>query len=199
MANITPAALLAVKQGNLENFIAATTPGGIEAQEKSGQLKFAASQTLPKECPREQLENLGFVFGEDADDLFVNCVSPEGWSIRATDHSMHSELLDPQGRVRGSIFYKAAFYDRRAHMSLKTRYTAGCSPEDGYRTEISFAEREAGKWAGTVIDSANGEIVWKTEWEIHPDYQRQNALSSLAVEWMRENYPEYKDPLAYWD
>ena len=43
---------------------------------------------------------------------------PQGWTRRATDHDMHSEILDEAGKIRISVFYKAAFYDRRAHAEL---------------------------------------------------------------------------------
>jgi hypothetical protein len=80
------------------------------------------SQELPKECPRDALEALGFVFGEDADDIFVTVKFPDGWDKKATDHSMWSDLLDDKGRRRGNIFYKAAFYDRSAHMRMIPRF-----------------------------------------------------------------------------
>ena len=118
---MTPAALLALMGGDEENFLAASTPGGIERQEKEGQESFVASETLPKDmqgCSREKLEKIGFVFGDDIDDLFVSVVMPEGWKKEPTDHSMWSKLVDEKGRERASIFYKAAFYDRSAHMSF---------------------------------------------------------------------------------
>lgn len=121
---ITPAALVALVSGlenekdGLENFRAAVTPGGIERQEAEGQRIFVASEVLPIDCPQSELEALGFKFGEPVDDLFVAVQFPDGWKKKATDHSMWSELIDPEGKVRASIFYKAAFYDRKAHMSL---------------------------------------------------------------------------------
>lgn len=115
---ITPAALSALADGDIENFRIAATPGGIEAQEKAGQAITNAQETLPKECPRAELEKLGFVFGEDYDELFVNVKFPEGWKKQATDHPMWSDLVDPSGKKRAAIFYKAAFYDRRADMHM---------------------------------------------------------------------------------
>lgn len=116
---ITPAALRAIADGNLDNFIAASTPGGIEAQEKAGQSDLVHSSQLPKDgCDRAQLETLGFTFGDDVDDLFVNVKFPPGWKLNPTDHSMWSELIDENGTVRGSVFYKAAFYDRRAFIRM---------------------------------------------------------------------------------
>ena len=114
----TPAAMSALARGDINNFMVAATPGGIEAQEAEGQKCFVSDETLPIECPREELEALGFQFGDKVDSLFVACRFPNGWSKRPTDHSMWSELIDPEGTVRGSIFYKAAFYDRRAFMRL---------------------------------------------------------------------------------
>jgi hypothetical protein len=63
---------------------------------------------------------LGFTFGDpDPDDpLFMPATLPGGWKRQATGHSMGSVIVDTLGRERVSIFYKAAFYDRSAHMSL---------------------------------------------------------------------------------
>jgi hypothetical protein len=115
---MSAAALGALAAGDIENFYVAGTPGGIEAQEKAGQVAFETSETLPKDCPKEALEKLGFVFGEEADDIFVKVKFPDGWKKRATGHSMWTDLLDETGKKRGSIFYKAAFYDRKADMTL---------------------------------------------------------------------------------
>lgn len=91
---LTPAAVSAAARGDLENFMVAATQGGIEHQEAMGQAALVGTRdVLPKECPREQLEKLGFVFGKDSDDLFVNVTIPAGWNKKATDHSMWSHLL----------------------------------------------------------------------------------------------------------
>lgn len=111
-----------MKSTSAENFLAASVPGGIEAQEAEGQSKFVMSDCLPKEMlrgtTREKLENLGIKFGADVDDIFVSCTLPKGWSKKATDHSMWSKLIDDKGKVIASIFYKAAFYDRSAHICI---------------------------------------------------------------------------------
>lgn len=116
--SINIAALTALLRGETENFITAATPGGILAQEAQGQRDFVASETLPIDCPRAELEALGFVFGEPVDDLFVVVQFPTGWQKVATEHSMWSDLFDGEGKLRASIFYKAAFYDRRAFMRM---------------------------------------------------------------------------------
>lgn len=120
---MTPAALSAALAGNIDNFIAASTPGGIKAQEKAGQIEQSFADTLPikgTSTPeqRAKFEALGFVFGDSADDLFVKATFPKGWKKKVTDHDMWTEIVDERGTKRGGIFYKAAFYDRSAHVYL---------------------------------------------------------------------------------
>ena len=98
-------------------------PGAIEAQERKGQRELVAAQNmLPTDVRgREKLEKLGVVFGEphEDDELFCEAKLPEGWKIVATDHQMWSELLDEEDKKVAGIFYKAAFYDRRASISYQ--------------------------------------------------------------------------------
>lgn len=196
---ISPAELGAAVKGDLKNFIVASTPGGIEKQEAQGQVDFVADKTLPVECidcSRDQLEKMGILFGEVVDDLFISCKLPEGWSKRPTEHSMWSDLLDGKGHTRAHIFYKAAFYDRKAHITLERRYKASYEPEDRYQTEITYQEREAGFWFGVVTDGE--EIIYKTEGIKKAGYEGINRLCNTAKSWLDKHYPNHEDPLAYW-
>ena len=99
-------------------------PGGIEAQERRGQHELVNSTNLPTDCsPEDQakLEAAGVVFGAVVpdDDIFREATLPQGWQLKATEHSMWSELVDQEGAVRASVFYKAAFYDRSAFMRVR--------------------------------------------------------------------------------
>jgi hypothetical protein len=97
-------------------------PRAIEAQEARGQQELVESEQLPvriNEGGREKLEALGVVFMPCVgDDIFRSVKLPKGWKKVLTDHSMWSNLVDDKGVVRAQIFYKAAFYDRSAHMSV---------------------------------------------------------------------------------
>jgi hypothetical protein len=185
----TPAALAALMNGDMENFLVASTHGGIEAQEAAGQQSFVAGETLPKECPREDLEALGFVFGTDDDDLFINVIMPQGWHKKATDHPMHSDLIDDKGRIRGGIFYKAAFYDRSAHMSLSRRF----SVQKNYDIEqIQYQVKDCGKVAfeTEIIDCVRGtDEYWDTG----------DKLEAESRQWLSANYPEWESASDYWD
>lgn len=103
-------------------------PSAIENQEKQGQKELVESSQLPRKVnpyatgptAKEAYEKMGIkVLDESKDDLFYNVVLPSGWSIQCGDHSMWSALLDDKGVERASIFYKAAFYDRKAFINLK--------------------------------------------------------------------------------
>ncbi len=119
---MTPAAVMAFAKGDLKNFVAASTPGGIEAQEAAGATKLRNGNWLPKQrVGIEDLEliELGFELGGDIDDLFISYKLPEGWTKRG-DSDYWTTLVDEKGTPRFGIFYKAAFYDRRARMSRVT-------------------------------------------------------------------------------
>lgn len=95
----------------------------VESMEAQGQRELVASTVLPFPGFRASdadFEALGFTFGDKVpgDDLFREATIPDGWTRKGTEHSMHSEILDERGISRVGIFYKAAFYDRRADMHI---------------------------------------------------------------------------------
>lgn len=94
-------------------------------QEADGQREIVNSDVIPTElmgCTEDDLTALGFVLGEpvNGDPMFRQATLPAGWKREGSDHAMWSYLLDGDGFQRCSIFYKAAFYDRSAHLSLST-------------------------------------------------------------------------------
>ena len=194
---MTPAALSAAAMGDVDNFLAAATPGGIERQEAAGQASFVAQETLPIECPKTELETLGFVFGEPKDDLFVAVTFPDGWTKKATDHSMWSDLLDPKGRKRGAMFYKAAFYDRNAHMGrLATRYSVSAEYLDA---DLKPTHGEPAKYRAVVVDNATGDAILRTDTCDGRAYSVHTQLCVWAKQWLDEQFPQHCNPLAYWD
>lgn len=117
----------------------------IGTQEAEGQALFVGSDTLPVDhqeleqldeigMTQEILESLGFEFlGPVEDDPLFHWVNfPSGWTKEPSDHSMWSYLIDPKGRKVASIFYKAAFYDRRSFMRLDKYSDIACPVGRGY-------------------------------------------------------------------
>ena len=96
----------------------------ITEMESAGQRELVHSDRLPTEAnPSDaDFEAVGFTFGavDPGDDLFRPATLPGGWKREGSDHAMWSYILDRHGRRRVSVFYKAAFYDRRAFMRLDT-------------------------------------------------------------------------------
>ena len=100
-------------------------------QESAGQRQLVNSDRLPTDGSEDpEFLALGFTFGpvDARDPLFRPATLPPGWKREAADHAMHSHLVDELGRKRVAIFYKAAFYDRRADMRLvgHAAYLRGC-------------------------------------------------------------------------
>ncbi len=197
---VNRAALAALARGDLENAIVASTPGGIVAQEAAGQRSFVADTTLPIEClrcTREQLEGMGIVFGEPVDSLFVEAQLPEGWKKVATERSMWSDLVDDRGRKRAAIFYKAAFYDRCAHISLERRFHVRSEPVCGWGSN----EFDRATTPFVVVVRDGGEIVWKSGlFDDHSiDWEVEKRCLVEGKDWLDERYPDSQNPLAHWD
>lgn len=184
----------------LVNLLAAVMPGGIEQQEKQGQRdltrvasKLPIEGTTDRPETRARWESVGFKFGAAADNLFVYCTFPPGWSIKPTDHAMWSDILDDKGRRRGGVFYKAAFYDRKANADGPfVRYEG--AGEGGY----GFEPRRCG-----VLDNATGKMIHVVvTFPSREEYYRgdNSEKAKVAVnKWLAEHYPNHSDPTAYWD
>jgi hypothetical protein len=185
-----------IRPETLVEAMAISRPGGIEAQEAAGQSEFCATDVLPKECPRKELESFGVKFGADHDDLFVNVTLPAGWKKKATDHSMYSDLLDDQGRKRASIFYKAAFYDRRADMHLVRRYKY----EQFESCDANGAPTEYGRHTHFACVAKDDDAVLQSfGLRGKDDYNTGGQLRAAARAWLTERFPKWEDATAYWD
>lgn len=177
-------------------------PGGIEAQESAGQVMTNLQQTLPIDlngtCTRADLESLGFVFGEPQDELFVYCQFPAGWRKQASEASRHSYLLDDKGRKRGSIFYKAAFYDRRADMALLRRYAVTLFNACDERGNAVDESQSPATHAHTLITD-DGAPLHEIGIRARRDWDTAHAHEKDGQAWLEEHFPDWRNPLAYWE
>lgn len=191
------ASLAALLNGDVPNALIAATPGGIERQEAEGQAnlcktadRLPASINSPRGMHYTQVSTeLGIVFGKIVDEIFIEATLPEGWKIEPTDHSMWSHLLDAQGRKRASIFYKAAFYDRNAHISYECRYY------------FTYAEKEVDGVTMRmyqVVDGADSKVLWVSDTAGVKDYDKQDQNRYAARRWLDEQFPNHNNPFAYW-
>jgi len=183
-----------------------STGRAIENQEERGQRELANSDTLPSEGSNNPAwAKMGVKFGEEVegDPLFRYVELPPGWTKRGSDHAMHSDLLDDKGRKRAGIFYKAAFYDRKAHIHLSRRFEATYEPEGGWDNRDY---EKPGRFFAVVKDG-DKEIYRSAEVfedKPHPENPKWKDSGSefarkAADVWLKERYPEAEDPSAYWD
>lgn len=132
----------------------------ITDMESDGQRQLVHSDQMPADAPWEDLEALGFVKGAPVrgDDLFVTCTLPDGWSREGTGHAMWSNVLDERGVTRVNVFYKAAFYDRRASASVAR---PGCA-------------------ASTEAIYGDGPAALPAQWDVFTEEERQDFRSGLS-------------------
>lgn len=166
----------------------------IRAQESQGQRELLAASVLPTQMHggRAGFERLGFVFGEevDGDPLFIHATLPAGWTKEGSEHAMHSIIRDAQGRERVGVFYKAAFYDRKADMSLVKRYRAEAVYEQKtWRVHATVTDRGTVIWTGKIETAANARAMYETG----------DRLEAEAIAWLDEHRPKHADPVASWD
>ncbi len=196
---MTPAALAALVKGDLDNFLTASLPGGIEAQEAAGQRALCgAAGRLPTRGTeaselRAQWEAVGFVFGgtlPGKEAIFTACTFPVGWALKPTGHSMWSDVVDDKGRKRAQVFYKAAFYDLSAH-------TFGLEP----RYEVSGEyDQKTGDMVGyTVRDRGSDESLHVVALPLGTSYNGREQFRTAAEAWLVAAFPDHKNPLAYWN
>jgi hypothetical protein len=156
---------------------------------------------LPKEMDpgRSEWEALGFVFEEIPDDeLMYRAKLPKGWKMVSTDHPMATDIIDEQGRKRGSMFYKASLYDRKASMYLCRRYKVSSDYKvDGYdATYIVYFGNEQERLfvAGEITYSYQSPMEEQAK-----AVEQIDKLKAVAAAWGKEHYPDYENIYAYWD
>ena len=179
--------------------------GCIEAQEAQGQCDLIASAELPVDGTTGDIESillaLGFTLGPIPDgDIFRPATLPPGWSKVATDHSMHSNLLDENGHVRAGIFYKAAFYDRSAHIRLRRRFACDQdydAPLDVMRWIVTDAKSDK------PIHTVQFDVPPKDQdFSVHYDavraLEKKHGVKGGCRAWLTIRYPNWTDPAEYW-
>lgn len=194
----------------LEAMARGGAPGMIEAQEARGQREAVNSDQLPTKgllgADRATWEAMGIkILEPDAgttsskDALFTAVELPKGWKKEATDHSMWNNLVDDKGRIRATFFYKAAFYDRDAHISSSRRFTVQRNYDrKDYKEVLECQVMDAKK----VVFSVEGQVPKKPDGR--DDYQAletiEKGLREACCQWLVDNgFPNYNDFNAYWD
>lgn len=177
---------------------------GVLAAEAAGARSFVQSEVLPKQGIQDGVKAGLVEITGDADDLFCNVKLPEGWEKKSDVRDpRHIALYDANGHTRASIFYKAAFYDRKADMWWKTRFRVSrLYPEDRNDPVRVVILDLAGEFDPKGSD---GQII-KDFGELpdgkdgYPAREKaEKKLIAQAKKWLKKNYPKYESVAAYWD
>lgn len=179
--------------------------GYIEGQEAAGQREIVNNEVLPTQGSNDpMIRAFGVKIGKPVagDPLFCEATLPAGWKREGSDHAMWSYIVDEKGRRRVAIFYKAAFYDRDAHMSPCRRFTVQRDYERiGQKNEVVLTVTDCG---ATVFASSVADVGVKPEnqdarraWYLAGD-ETEKRLRAECVAWLDEHHPEHKDADTGW-
>ncbi len=102
---------------------------------------------------------------------------PPGWQIELIDTST-GLLVDDQGRERAMFRYKAEAYEQKAYLRASCRYRTHCSRPENLN------------WC--AWDCGTDTVLFENSAASYNDQRVQ------AMEWLNENFPDWKDPSAYW-
>ena len=169
-------------------------------EEADGALQFCKLSIMPRRLSlngadsRETLERMGFVVTGEYDDLFYDVTFPEGWT-RFSNETLWTRILDSKGRERGAVFYKASLHDRKASMSATNRYSARsiAAPVGKFKHEMWVFD------CATPIKRICQFMSWT--WIVGFASWRDGGYPAFdaAYAWLDENFPDWRDPFAYWD
>ena len=149
---------------------------------------------------KEQYKKMGIEIIDNYDDLFWNVKLPEGWEIKATDHTMWNELIDNKGRKRASFFYKAAFYDRDAFINFETRFHLNVTHTADPSEDFDIWKKS--DLQGTIKDGdiiiSQTRCVPAVE-DYHKEDKIKDELWAELEAFMNDHWPDYKNIHAYWN
>ena len=197
-----PAILSALVKGDFADAYAMSQPDGIKAGEAAGAYQLLTSDNLPKYGLVEHqsaLEQIGFVFGKEVDEVLISVQLPKGWKKQCDSEvdPRHNKLVDASGRKRAHVFIKTTYYDYTGYVTWERRFKVRTIVEDG-RDFYLLDKDEQAPLVGVVMD---GHEIYRTAPEIcgKQNYKVIKELENKARQWMMEKYPHADDPFAHWD
>ena len=164
-----------------------------------------------KEYTRKKYEEMGIEIVKDAGLQDYEVVLPNGWT-KKHDGGYWSKVCDEKDRQRMSIFMKSAIYDSDSFVNFEQRLDI--AEVHDYK-ESDFREgyeKYSQPLHYSVIDCC-GKILFKTESTsigraysekehyvfFHDLDALRQGLYDTCVRWLKENYPDWENPTAYWD
>lgn len=131
----------------------------------------------------------GVVWVAPVDRLFYSVRLPRGWWIKALmNSSFWFSLIDAQGNVRGEIFDRTCVGETEAWLV----------PLPRYHVEVVFSDDATEAVRYLVRDRELRRVLHQTAWVQAEALGVRMTAENAARIWMRDRFPKYADPLAYW-
>ena len=129
-------------------------------------------------------------FGEDNKLQYVRL--PENWIFVAVDPDKHFKVVDDKGRDRIN-----AFLDDSCPPSPFIRLCHRITIQIDHNKMV-----EDNLYVANVYDS-EGKLLHTTDpivgYEDESDDVKVRAALKRACDWLKENYPDWRNPAAYWE
>ncbi len=163
---------------------------------------------------------MGIRFGDALPNnpIFSQVTMPHGWKLQPTDHPMHTSIVDSAGNRRGSFFYKTYIVVREAHLyDPEIRYSVKRYFDDQDYANVYERDKHV---RFQVIDSVGGVVLWSSAQTVQspaptpapadgmrgPVHEKwwlefgacEKTCCAACREWLDKNFPEHKNPSAYW-
>ena len=118
--------------------------------------------------------------------MFLTSIIPEGWKKTTHKHKNYIKLLDNLDNWRATLYYDGSLDNISAKITFNTRYW--------FSTAVKFNTKY------TVCVFNEKEYIKEICEFDRPLTDKETVkYKRLASVWLNENYPNWKDPLAYCD
>lgn len=182
----------------LENLALAIGTDAFDLQQKQGQRELTQSAKLPIEGSETDEAKASPIQWGEKGKLFREAVLPPGWKKRATGSGYWTDLVDHKGCGRASIFFRDVFFDQEAFIRFSVRYYA--KPEYHQNSDaVTFCVYDCGQGEKTVTIYADTPVLPDREKARDAYYKATDEGEKKAQAWLKERFPNHKDPNAYWD
>jgi hypothetical protein len=134
------------------------------------------------------------------DTLFMVALLPPGWQKVKSNNEMDCYVLDQNNTLRIICSVVNSKVERAAYYKIVPRFSFNSHSVQELCTPDLHIRR------GEVIDAKTGIAIFQA-----PDAEItismtgtdalniEYALQAHCYKWLRENYPEWKNPFSYWD
>lgn len=147
-------------------------------------------QLLPA---KEYYENMGIaIVGSSGRDNYLVTI-PDGWEIKASYTRHKKTVYDEKGRERFEFYYNKGVYNHFLYTIALPRYRFVISP--------SLFSSNTAECNLILLDGGTESMVLNTV-KVSSEIEHEKIRRKFSEEgklYLKNNFPKWEDPLAYWD